>query len=487
MNEPIEIKSQTNSNGYSNLIGNNVVNQKKHFDYNLLIASIAVFLLFWACSAIRHKLLQSNAYDLGLFDQWIWLVSQGLPPYSSMEEVHILADHGAVILYLAAIPYRIISTIQWLFFSQAACLAFTSIPLWFVSRQAGLNPKQCWVACLIWWLQPVVFNTNLFDFHPEVLVMPALAGCYWASRADKPLLWFFLLLLLLSSRDGLILVVAGIGIEQFFRKRFIWGAAALALACGWLAFLNKYLYPSLTGSTTGPKAVSGLFSYLGNNLNEVLINIITKPELIINNVDWHGALIYLILLCIGIIPFVRRASLTVLLGSLPLVFINILSQEASQRTLIHHYSLPIAIIAVIAAIDGISSNKNKRIGLIPIIWITLVWTIFAKPWFFTGPYLSRINIIKDFEQAITEIEPTDKISTTSYLAPHLSQRTRISFPEAELNKSSLLDLDVILYNPLDPGWASNTEIQKKSLKVAKDSKWTCSSWSSGLEMCKRPK
>ena len=32
--------------------------------------------LGWGVAASRHWLLQSNAYDLGLFDQWAWLIEQ---------------------------------------------------------------------------------------------------------------------------------------------------------------------------------------------------------------------------------------------------------------------------------------------------------------------------------------------------------------------------------------------------------------------------
>ena len=65
----------------------------------LWCCSAVLGLLGWGCSALRHDLLQSNAYDLGLFDQWVWLIGRGLEPVSSMEHVHVLADHGAWLLY----------------------------------------------------------------------------------------------------------------------------------------------------------------------------------------------------------------------------------------------------------------------------------------------------------------------------------------------------------------------------------------------------
>ena len=61
--------------------------------------SFGVAFFGWGLAAARHWLLQSNAYDLGLFDQWAWLLSHGLPPISSMEDVHLLADHGAWMFY----------------------------------------------------------------------------------------------------------------------------------------------------------------------------------------------------------------------------------------------------------------------------------------------------------------------------------------------------------------------------------------------------
>ena len=54
-----------------------------YFKRVCLITIISTF-IFYSLAVLRHYLLQSNAYDLGLFDQWIWLTSKNLPSYSSM-------------------------------------------------------------------------------------------------------------------------------------------------------------------------------------------------------------------------------------------------------------------------------------------------------------------------------------------------------------------------------------------------------------------
>ncbi len=404
-----------------------------------------------------------------------------------MEEgVHMLADHGAWALYLASVPYLLHSSVQWLFATQAAGLSFTAIPLWWVSKQAGLKESLCWVICGLWWLQPVVFNANLFDFHPEVWVMPILASCYLANRANKGWLWFFLLLLLLSCRDGLTLVVAGLGLEQLIKKKWIWAFSAIGLSMTWLALLNRWLYPLLTGNKGGPKAASGLFSYLGNSFDEVVLNVLTKPHLLIENVDWISGIFYLILICIAIVPFWQQASLPVLTAGIPLILVNLLSESSSQRTLIHHYSLPLAVIAVVGAIDGLAQKPSIRLPFRRLAWAALCWAALAKPWFFTGPYLNRLNAIEPAQEAMSSIDVSSRVYTTSYLVPHLSHRKIISFPKEMKQAPNIDDFDVLLLNPIDPGWGSTSSLQKRLLSDAKREKWECKSWENGLELCKTP-
>ena len=125
-------------------------------------------LSFFVLAVLRHYLLQSNAYDLGLFDQWIYLTSKNLPSYSSMTGLHMFADHGAWTLYIISVLYKLIPDINILFLSQSLSLCFTTIPLWLLCKKNNLSSKVGFLVGIFWLLQPVVFNINLFDFHPEV-------------------------------------------------------------------------------------------------------------------------------------------------------------------------------------------------------------------------------------------------------------------------------------------------------------------------------
>lgn len=51
-------------------------------------------LVLFGCSSLRHQLFHSAAWDLGIFDQAVYLISQGQSPISSFLGFHILGDHG---------------------------------------------------------------------------------------------------------------------------------------------------------------------------------------------------------------------------------------------------------------------------------------------------------------------------------------------------------------------------------------------------------
>ena len=57
------------------------------------------FFFFSGSIWLRHSWFQTSSWDLGIFDQATYLISQGLIPNSSLLNFHILGDHGSLVLY----------------------------------------------------------------------------------------------------------------------------------------------------------------------------------------------------------------------------------------------------------------------------------------------------------------------------------------------------------------------------------------------------
>ena len=212
------------------------------------------------------------------------------------------------------------------------------------------------------------------------------------------------------------------------------------------------------------------------------------PISVLSGLDWGGGAEYLLLLCLPCIALWRRASLSTLLIGLPLVLVNLLSASTSYRTLVHHYSLPLAVVAVVACIDGLRGQPQSQRGFPWMLcWAMACWLMLAKPWFFTGPYLGRLPQLQAVDEAQALIQPQDAVLTTSYLVPQLSQRTNIGFPKKKMSPSPTAGpWNVLLLNPNDPGWGSSREVQERLLTQATDKNWSCQSWPTGLELCRAP-
>ncbi len=465
----------------------NLLKTSKYEFSSILNISFLVSIIFWVIALLRHYFFQSNAYDLGLFDQWIWLQSKGLQPFSSMTGLHIFADHGAWFLYIAAYVYKLIPNISLLLLSQSLSLCLTTIPIWIISRDASLDKKICFLICVLYLLQPVVFNVNLFDFHPEVWAMPFIAFSYLAERKGRFYLWLLSIFIILGTRDGLVLFVFGLSLEQLIKRKWIWSISSFALGGLWLYFLNNIIYPYLNKGKGSIMAIDR-YSYLGENLNEIFKNLISNPFLILKEIDFLDSLFYIFILILPFIIFWRKRSLISLTSFLPLLMSNILSETYSQRTLIHHYSLPFAIIGTIAVIEGFEYKSKLKLNFKRnLIWLFLCWGMLAKPYFFTGPYLTRLNYIRPFQEIKELISSEDKVITTSYFVPHFSQRQHIRFPVGFDELETINNYDVLILNPQDPGWGSSSEVQTKFINKAKQNNWDCNSLKENLEICRRNK
>ena len=456
-----------------------------YFKKLFLITSFSS-LTFFVLAVLRHYLLQSNAYDLGLFDQWIWLTSKNLPSYSTMTGLHMFADHGAWTLYIISVIYKLIPDINILFLSQSLSLCFTTIPLWLLCKKNNLSSKGGFLVGIFWLLQPVVFNINLFDFHPEVWAMPWIAFYYYFEKNKNFSISILLTILILGTRDGLVLLIFGFGLEQIWKKKFGRALILLLISILWFLFLNNLMYPILNGDKGSVMALARYSNY-GNSFTEILFTLFLNPLYVLKNINLVDSIFYLLILFAPAFVFWKNISFITLISSLPLVFSNILSESSSQRTLIHQYSLPIVLVIVVSVINGIA--KNKEIFFYSrktFLWFIICWAALAKPLFFAGPYLSRLDSIIPTREAFKEIPKDANVITTSYLVPHLSQRSLIKYPKNEVDiKSDLKEFNVLLLNPMDPGWDSSNKLQKEYINTAKENNWECLQWDNGLELCEK--
>ncbi|MDX2100829.1 MAG: DUF2079 domain-containing protein [Leptolyngbyaceae cyanobacterium bins.59] len=432
-----------------------------------ILVTISTLILFF-CSSLRHALFQSGAYDLGWFDQAVYLISRGQPPIVSFSGFHILGDHAAFIFYPLAILYWIYPNVHWLFAVQALALAGAAWPVWKLSVQAGLAERQAWLVTLAYLLYPLVFNINLFDFHPEVLAVPALLGAVLAARSGR-LLWFCLsVALALSCKAVLSLTVAAMGLWLLlFEKRRGYGAIALGGGVAWFLITTQLVIPQFSG---GEAAAVGRYRYLGNSVLEIATNLILKPNLVLGQLFSPGAIEYLALLLIPVAWGLSWRHLAPLFPALPQLTMNLLADHPSMRNLVHQYSLPILPFLILAGIACLVDPQVKtwrRQAILPLALVAFL--ALGKYGYFGSLYLSSLDSWQATRKAVALVTTDEPVLTTHGITTHLTHRSVIQFTIADSPPPDLTQYKYVLLDVRHPGWKSSSEFASQLVSQLKAS------------------
>ncbi|OCQ88880.1 hypothetical protein BCD64_03810 [Nostoc sp. MBR 210] len=414
-------------------------------------------LILFASSILRHELFQSTAFDLGIFDQAAFLISQGKPPISTFMGYHILGDHAAWIWYPLALLYKIYPSVYWLFAVQAIALASGALPTWQLARQAGLKESQSVAMAAVYLLYPLIFNVNLFDFHPEVIALPLFLAAVLAARRHQ-IRWFCLyIFLILGCKAVLSFTVAAMGFWLLmFEKRRLYGAIALGAGVAWFLIASRIIIPTFSGAE--PAAV-GRYSYLGNSVPEIAQNIILQPGIILGKVFVLSNLEYLLLLLVPVIWGFSLAGIKPLVAAIPCVALNIIADYQPQKDLIHQYSLPalpfilLVLISSLAAGKGLIQDKRRII-----IWSLVGFLCLAKYTHFFGRYLQSLDTWQATREAIALVNTQDSVLTTAKIAPHLSHRPSINLIQDNLPLTQVNTFDYILLNTRHHDLSGNQEL-----------------------------
>lgn len=456
-------------------------------------------LIFLGCSTLRHGLFRSTVFDLGIYDQVTYLISQGQSPLSSILGFHHLGNHAAWAVYPLALLYKLTPNVHWLLLVQVLALAIGTWPVWNLSRLSGLSEKYAGVMALVYLLYPVIFNVNLFDFHPEVMALPAILGAILAAKL-RQVLWFTVAILwVVGCKAVLSLTVAGLGFWLLTtEKRRVCGVLGLIVGVSWFLIATQKVIPAYSGSE-----VAGVwrYTYLGDSVLEILVNLLLKPGLVLGKVFAWSTLQYLLLISLpviwGVIPLWKSSkgagvtwfyNWAPLMAALPTLVINILSDVSFQRSLSYQYSLPVIPFLLLVVIQSLSTAEeviledkslligesksgnnleenpkkieenlfNVKLPKLILLWSLLMFLVLAKPVRLLL-YFQTLDTWQASRIAITQVPPEHQVLTDNFLGAHLSQRPVLKLLSQVTPDSDLTEFDTIILNLRHP-WPDTQEL-----------------------------
>jgi len=373
------------------------------------------------------------AFDLGIFDQAAWLLSQGQTPFVTVQGLHILGDHFSAIVYLLAPLYWLWDSPKVLLTAQTVALALGALPVYALASTRTRSPFVSLLFAVCYLLYPALQWSNLAEFHPDTFATPLLLGALSCLSQKRWRSSCVLIGLAILTKETVGLTVMALGLYMLPRDRWVWwltfGAGATALLVA-MATVRHY---------NGGESSSYLWLYAkyGRNPIEIVSYLLGHPSVLVSDLTTEPKRHYLFGL-LQPVMFLPLLSPKLLLVAAPALLTNLLSSRDAAYSLQAYHGAAIIPIVFAAAIEGyarirhrVSPSSAAVLAANLALWALVgSWHLGPLGKSHEPPYGS-LKLIESTEarQALAMIRPDTSVSAQSALVPHLSHRKEIyTFP-----------------------------------------------------------
>jgi uncharacterized membrane protein len=411
----------------------------------LLTLAVAAWVLhFTRISMLRHYAYWDSAYDVGIFDQGVWLLSRGHNPFVTVMGRHLFGDHSSFILLLL-VPFYWVAGIEVLYLAQSACIAFGAV---FVFRFAlslfqdlsvqdlndGSSAKSEWsaLACALAFLaHPALGWANLENFHPDsalALFLPAVV--FYGYERRWRMFWLFAVLALLTKED-VSLVLLPIGVWFYFANRrdenresrfhgALLATASIVTTLTMMFVVMRSLMgvPTRNGWRIPFGGISGFFKTLFTNPRDVAAHF------------WSDDRPLYILKMLLPTAFVFLASPSLALAAFVVLSTNILSTFWYQYQVEYHYALvavPALVMGSVWAIARFKRAAIRRVALVALlaasVTTSFTYGTFAPSKDHTPP--AYYPYATDAEALVRQVPDGAPVSVAHNVTTHLNHRKEV--------------------------------------------------------------
>ena len=427
-----------------------------------LLVSVVYASILFATAAVQHYLFGTQVWDIGLFEQFSWLIGEGrITEISSLRQVAPLEDHFSLLLLPLGAVYKVFPSTFSLIGLQSIALGSLPAVVAHLAVKRQINTRLVWALICAIVLCPYSFLVNRGDFHPDVLTIPFMIVAIFEATQSRRWRYYFCLIITLFAKNAQALFGFGLGLYAITRGRYTRGLIAIAVSIFWW-FLATHL------SSAGGDHVAIRLGYLGDTKLEMLSTLLVRPWIVFSVVTPSEIFLYTLGLSLPFLALLRQPALACLLGAAPVYFVNIISDSGIQRELNHHYSIPILAFLIAGCIDSMPSISakvsriQKNVFNATLILSLVAFLGYSRMMYFKSRYLPRLPEAVAFQSVASGIGPRESVLASSNYVVHLAGRERISQIEKD-DYQQRWPFDVILF----PGEKALINVRGRLREVGK--------------------
>jgi len=328
-------------------------NEKKFSPLFLWIAICTYCGIFGTMSVLRYLSFHTAFFDLGIYDHAIWNIAE-------RGDLSYLAwGHFRPIVGIYSFFYGLFPSAITLLLLQTLAIGLSAVPLYYIAKTKLGHGFYALLVVIIYFLYSPVQYNNLFDFHADHLIILLMFLAFYFLEKDKPLAFVLVCLPGLFLKEPLILTVSMMGFYAIVRHRR-YKSGALLFFGGFVFFflVINIIMPKLSGIAPGT-GFEGSFSYLGNNVFEIIKTLLLNPGIIVKEIADVWKIGYLIFLFVPLllIPLLSPLSL---FPALPALAISLLSQWRTHYWIQYQYTASLIAPIFVTLIYGLKFLSKRE-------------------------------------------------------------------------------------------------------------------------------
>jgi uncharacterized membrane protein len=384
---------------------------------------------FAALSVEMHRGLGTSAYDFGLYDQGLWLLSRFDAPFVTLMGRNLFGDHTSFVL-LALVPlYWLTDNTSTLLVVQALVVALGALPVFVVSRRVLGGEGAALALAGAYLLHPAVGWIVLENYHPDSF-LGLTVGVACAGALLGRWRWYFVgVVLTLLVKEDALLVVVPLGAWVAVRRNARIGVVTSVFAA-WFTLVAMFgIQRGLLGV---PFRNSWRFPF-GGPL-ETLASPVVRPLELLAHLAAEGRPLYL-LQVLAPLAFAMLAAPGLAVVAVPVLASNVLSTFWYQHQIQYHYTLVVLPVLVMASATGIArlGARWRRPALAALLVASLAGAWLWSPLPLARPSVRynspRSEFVREAMEALERVPGDAVVSAFHPLTAHLARRPRVySFP-----------------------------------------------------------
>ena len=406
----------------------------------LTAAGIVLFaLLFGSLGVQNQRNFGTWSYDMGIYDQAMWLVSRGGNTFMSVRGLDVWGHHVNLIAYAFVPAYWLGAGPAFLYIAQACALGLGAAPVYLIARDKFSTPWMGLCFAVVYLMYAPTQWISWAMFHPEALVITPFLFAWWFATKERWGWFFAMVLLALSTREDTALAVFALGVVLLiamrkapdYRRVCKMAISAMLLGVGWYVVATKLVIPHFNDGKE-PFYISYFYGNYGSTTPQIIGNILRHPDQVVHDVVQHDRLVFYKQMSWPV-GWTYLANPLGLLMAGPQLLASVIGQSPYARMIRYQYTSVMIAPMFIASINGAYVFWKFKIAkvLLP-LWLlgcsyvtNVAWSPSPLNRNEFGVWSTPTPRHESLRRALTYVPSGASVSASYQLLPHLAHRRQV--------------------------------------------------------------